>query len=241
MLLSFWLLNWQYVHWDESAVIQYGPILKNLVFKWDQKPDRDDLMFVNVSNDNQLTDIFDDFGFPMGNVPITDRGKLSLFFEALAKNNNHKAIICDIRFDLPAENDSLLQSSFNGLERYIVSNHVGENKLDTVVLDINTAISDYPVTAGAFFKFEYIVEDTLKTLPVAIHEMISNIKIAKKGPFLSDGSDLYFNTFLPELQVRPFDLFDSEDHYFYDDLGNLLYLDEESLREITKDKLIVIG
>lgn len=241
LVLTFLLLNWHFVHWDEGEILQFGPILKKYVFGIEQKPDQADYMFINVSYDNQLVDLTDEWGFPIGNVTITDRQKLTGFLSNIAKTNNHKGLMCDIRFDLPSSYDSSLQASFDKLENYLVSNHLTDGKEDSTVISVRTAISDYSLSGGAFFKFSYFLEKEIKTTPLVFAEMVDKKTYHKDGPFFTDGESRFLNTFIVDFLIRPFDLFESEKNYFYDNLGNLLYLDSTALAEITKDKIIVIG
>ena len=241
IFLSFLLLNWHFVHWDEGEIIQFGPILKKLVLGWEQKPPQEDLMFVNVSYDNQLVEITDSLGFPLGNERITDREKLSEFLNNLAAVDNYKALVLDIRFDLPSGNDAKLVSAFAGIKRTVVSNHLQNGIPEKPVIPVKSGISDYPVVGGSFFKFQYFYNDTVKTVPLLIDEIVTGKKYVKKGSFFSDGTHSYYNIFLADLLVRPHDIFIAEDHYFYENLGNILYLDSASLAAITKDKIIVVG
>lgn len=241
MLLSFWLLNWSFVHWDEGEIIQFGPILKKLVWNLEEKPDTDEFLFINVSHDYELTDIMDEWGIPIGNEPITDRKKLAEFIRILHQNDNHRAILFDIRFDLSSSNDSSLAHAFQHLDRYVVSTHMSDSTVEDPVIPVKTAVADYPISGGSFFKFKYLIKDTIKTVPIVLDEIINGKKYTKNGAFLFDGNKRYLNVFLIDLLVRPHDLFDAEDHYFYEHLGNLLFLDSDDLSEITKDKIIVLG
>jgi len=241
MLLTFWLLNWHFVHWDEGEILQFGPILKKYVLGIEKKPDQDEFIFVNVSYDNQLTDIYDDWGFPLGNTTITDRVKLAEFLSILAQTNTHKAVLCDIRLDLTSPHDSLLLAAFDKLDNYLVSNHISDSLPDKTVIPVKTAISDYSISGGAFFKFRYIINDSLKTMPLQLVELIEGKNFINKGGFLFSNGELYFNTFIVDFLVRPYDLFQSQDNFFYDNLGNLLFLEADELTEIARDKIIVIG
>lgn len=239
MILSYFLLNWYFVHWDEGELLQFGPILKKLVFNIEEKPPAKELMFINVSNDNQLVDFFD--GEIFGNEAITDRSKLATFLNMLSETNNHKAVFLDIRFDLPSEHDELLQEAIDKTEGLIVSNHLTEGVPNPMVINATYGISDYPVVGGSFFKFQYIYQDTIKTVPLLMDEMINNKSYRMGKYFLREGNKSYFNTFLSDLLVRPYDLFDREDKYWYADLGNLTALDSDYLREITNDRIIILG
>ncbi len=241
LILSFWLLNWQFVHWDEGEIIQFGPVLKKLILNWETKPPQEDLMFINVSHDYQLAELTDEFGFPIGNEAITDREKLAQILSILGESNTHKGIICDIRFDLPSSQDAELEKSFKSVERIYVSNHLENNIPTPMVIQAPNGISDYPISGGGFFKFKYLINDSIKTVPLLLHETLSNTTFEKAGPFISDGKLNYLNVFLTDLLVRPHDLFESENHYFYENLGTLLFLPKEDIVSIAKDKIIVIG
>ena len=77
VIATLWLLQQNYTYGDERFVIRWSSIIKKIVFKIDDKPPRNDLLFINTSYDNMLIDRLDDDGFQIGNQVITDREKLA--------------------------------------------------------------------------------------------------------------------------------------------------------------------
>ncbi|MDF1547621.1 MAG: hypothetical protein P1P88_07350, partial [Bacteroidales bacterium] len=79
--MSIYLLNLPFVYEDELYLVQATSIVKKLLIKTREKPDRNRFLFVNVSWEKQLIDKMDSEGFPLGNQVITDREKLASFFK----------------------------------------------------------------------------------------------------------------------------------------------------------------
>ena len=241
MFLSLVLLNWYFIHWDEGEIIKFAPLIKKLALNIDEKPPKENFLFLNVSYDKELTEYLDEFGFPVGNQAITDRKKLSELFKILAEKNEHVAIVCDIRLEINADSDSQLQKSVSNLKNVFFSRHFTNNSLNPIVIDVPWAISDYPIVNGAFIKFKYFYQDSIKTMPIKLYESINKKDFTGSEYTFSDGENLYLNTFITDLKIRPYDLFEVQENYPYSNLGELLLIEKSEIEKIAKGKIIVIG
>lgn len=76
---------------------------------------------INVSNDRELVDIYDEYGFKKGNTDIASRKHLLLFLRQI-ENADYKAIAVDLSFDLRSDSitDSLLVNQINRMQKLFV-------------------------------------------------------------------------------------------------------------------------
>ncbi len=242
--ISFWLMRLPYIQGDEQVLIEYVGKIKNILLGIEEKPSKDDFMFVNVAYDRQLIDKLDTNGFTMGKQIIVDRYKLARFFEILAKNpNNQKFILCDIHFADSVKNDSispdiLLAKSLAKLPNSLIVYHLDENSKPEYPIfgNAHMGLADYTLAGEKFFKFTLFVNDTIKTAPLLMYEYLQQKKTNPK-----DFS--FFNTFIVDFRIRNYDLFLAEEHYKIDNLENILSgaMSEEDVLEYVKDRIILIG
>jgi len=194
-------------------------------------------IFINVGKDLQLTK--DDYG--ADNV-ITDREKLASFFQLLNNHNKHKYLLADLVFDLPADNDSLLEKELPRLQKVIFPKHLGDSGLLPSVFSVPSAIADYNTSNKKFSKFRLMYGDSLKTLPVAIHEALEGVTYKVKRGSLYCNGKYNLHTIPPRYFIRPYQL-QTAKQYPYFNLGDLLVLANDSTfyDQFLEDRFIVLG
>lgn len=246
IFISFFLMNKPVVQGDEKSIIKYASYLKTHVLGWETKPPRDEFLFINICYDKQLIAINDDFGFPIGNIDITDRKKLATFFGLL---NNYqdsiKYVICDVFFKDPSQYDAVLENQLQTMPNAIVSYHTkNDSMLDFPIIDVNKGLADYTASYGVFYKYKLTFFDTVKTVPLKMHEYLAEKKYKHGGLISWLGDDMILNHFVLNFRIRHDDLFGSkEKRYPYINLGELLALlpDTNYIGTFIKDRIILIG
>lgn len=243
LALTFLLLNSSIMHWDEMIIIQSSSIFKKVVLGIEDKPGRDQFIFVNIAYDKQLIDLYDEFGFPIGNQDITDRKKLARFFNILNKKpDNHKFVLCDIFFKDPSPDDPLLDSAFKKTKNLLIAYHKGsDGNLDLPIFDVKKGLTDYVTSEEGFLKFQLLYDDSLKTIPLLMYETLHNQTLSKKGFFHYFGNTRVLNNFILDFRIRQYDLFESDEHYNFVNLGELLFLTDKNILDIVKGRIIIIG
>jgi hypothetical protein len=203
-----------------------------------------DFLFINTSYDNRLIDSETETGNP-GNFVITNRKTLGTLFKILAEHGNkQKFIICDLLFDKPSPEDSILAESIVRIDKIITPsadyNNISKQRKANI-FNVNNAPAEYVTFNGIISKINIINPVTRdKTLPVVTYEKLSNKKITYNGLFYHSGSN-----YIPK-SVFPF--------YYYTrhtiknkqiDLGTLTTLlsncDTLAFNTIIKDKILLIG
>lgn len=208
--------------------------------------DSQDVLFVNIAYDKQLTERTDEFGMPVGNVDITDRKKLLSFLQMLHSTDNYKYIFFDVRFekgfDVP-EVDSTLFAEIRNMRKVVIANHSDVEIADSSLME-KAAISDYKatITATNFVRYKYSY-DEMPTMPLYAYRELSQKTIDKHGLIYTCGGRLCYNSLFLNFPVENFGEFDNEDRKRYYNLGSDL-LDNYSIEDLgtlTQGKYIVIG
>lgn len=228
--------NGDFVLNGEEQVLTKIYVAKEMLLTRNYKPPYD-LIFINVGKDLEL--VKDEDG---GDVVITDRQKLASFFKILAARNEHRYLLADIFFDLSSDHDSLLTSEIQKLERVVFPKHLTDTGVINSVIPVPSAVADYSTNIGRFSKFRLIYRDSLKTIPVIMHEALQQVHYTSGywGVFC-DGK-YCLQTIPPRYYIRSYQLMQSKT-YPYFNLGELLMLSGDSsfYDRFLKNRFILLG
>ena len=245
LIISYFLLDSNRTYGDDTFLVKYSSILKKLILKIDDKPSRDELLFVNVSYDPMLIDKLDADSIPIGQQIITDRSKLARFISVVnQKPDNYKYIVCDIFFKDGSEFDEELYTQLKAAKNTIIPYHgAGEDKYQIPLFDVNKGFADYDYIEGSFLKFRLLQDDTTRTIPLILFERINNGKYEKKGPFYYLNGRICFNNIILDQKVRYFDILEgySPNPYPFVHLGEFISLTDSMINETVKNKIVLIG
>ena len=253
-LLTFGVINAEYVHWDDGELVWANNMLKKVIFKVDEKVDPSEFIFINVCYDNMLIEKNDKNGFLLGNQDITDRVKLAKFYKAINENPTHKLILTDIRFEDVSKVDSILNREIIKVPRLLCSYHQSPGKkvsYDRPIFDVPLGLSDYS-NDGDFLKFKFIRNDSVKTTPLEIFESITKTKVSFKHGLLNYDDGYFLNNCILDLRIRNYHIKQnnsvgdsSEFHAKYVQLGDLLVmadiLGNSYVQNEVKDRIVVLG
>lgn len=228
---------------DEKLLIWATSQVK---FSFQEPPDSEDFAFINTSYDLQLIDRYDEFGFPVGNQPITDREKLAILLSAINSGEQKPAyVIVDIHFVDSTSADSLLYAQLNQMDNVILSSHINQEGIFEAPLfnEINYGLSDYVIGSvfDGVYKYQLIHGDSLKLLPLKVHELLSNEEVVKRGPFVKIGDRWTTNNFIMNYRILQQDIINLEAGFNPVSMGELLYLTDEDIQDFVSDKIVVIG
>jgi len=245
LVLTYLLLDSNRTYGDDVFLIKYSSIIKKLVLKIDPKPNRNELLFINISYDPVFIEKLDKDSIPIGLQTITDREKVAKLFEILNKNpDNYKYIICDIFFKDGSPNDSLLHEQLKKAKNTIIPYHAGgENLLDMPLFDVKKGFADYDYIEGSFLKFKLLHRDTIQSIPLVMYKDLYGVKYEKKGMFYFLNDKLSFNNIILDFKVRYYDILGngSNNNYPFVYLGEFIELPDSLINVTVKDKIILIG
>lgn len=209
----------------------------------DEKADRLPPLYINVSYDRQLTEQRDEYGMPVGNTDITDRGKLLRLLKMLSSTGQYKYVFLDVRFEKghETESDSALFAEISHMERIVVASHSDVELADSSLLR-KTALSDYSATISTnFVRYEFLQDEIPSVALYAYSEMTGN-SISKHGLLYTCGGKPCYNSLFVRFPVESFEDKSREDKRIYHLGSDILdYYDEGDLAVLTKDKYVVIG
>ncbi len=243
MALTFYFMKLPWLASDEKFLI-WGTTA--LSFANREITDSEDFALINTSYDLQLIDRYDEFGFPVGNQAITDRQKLTQLLQVINQAaKKPKYVIIDIHFVDSTSQDDQLLAELQQLDNVILSAHINDaGELEKPLFEgINFGISDYLIGSAfdGIYKYQLIYQDTLKLLPLKVHEAINEIESQKMGPFIKMESGWTMNNFIMNYRVLQKDIYDLEAGFNPVSLGELLFLTNEDIQDFIADKIVVIG
>jgi len=241
--LTIWLWSLPWYAGDEKLMIWTTSALK---FNFREIPENKDFAFINVSYDLILIDKNDEFGFPIGNVPITDRQKLTRLFEIInTSSRKPNYILCDIFFEKSTEHDQALNEQMLQMDNLVISYHLDENLQPRIPVtqDINRGLTDY-VIGNVFegvYKFQLYFNDSLRLTPLIIYDELENVKSKKVGPLVKVGSWWTLNHFIMNYRLLQQDLENQSTGFNPISLGELLMYPEDVAMDFLAGKIVVIG
>ena len=243
MFLSYVWVNMPYSYESESKIMAFTSIFKNVLLGLDDKPSKDSFLFINVSYDKMLIPRYDNEGFESGKIAVTDRASLTKFLGVVEANPNHKFIILDIFFEDSTSYDSLLQAQVKNIKGLILPYHLdgGDTVMKSYIKGWN-GLADYNTDFGTFLKYSYLQQNIHKTVPLLLYEKYNSGYIKKTGPFYTSNGSLALNALALDLPIRSYNVF-TDDSLGYNsvNLCELVNLPPPFIKELTKNKIIVIG
>jgi hypothetical protein len=223
----------------EDLLIQWAIILKRVVLDHDRPEEK--FVFINTSFSNQLIDKTDEYGFPIGNQVITDRAQLANILGVLNRTNVHKQLIVDVFFELESPDDSLLKEEIDGLQRVRFAAVLDDqNQYLAPIYGQPHGLVTVETLDDIFLKYRMIWNDTLKVLPLLLHETQLGERHRKVGSFLRSPSEWSLDVYIPDIRISQYDVTVDRLHPLVD-LPDLLYLEESDIAEMVNGKVVVIG
>lgn len=205
----------------------------------------DKLLTVNTARDKALAAEYDEFGRETGTVAVSDRERLSDFLD-IVKDADYKYIFIDLRFEsnVVTPQDSALYSLIATMPRLVYSHH-REQEANPVIGEDKSAYADFRNIIGEGFSRYEFVQDGKESIALRLfHDMTGRTIVpAGMGTYRDTDGSLCYN-----MQFVPFPLtatrdYASDGRVLHPLLGfHILSLNTpDQIREMVKDKLIVIG
>lgn len=203
-----------------------------------------DVVFINVANDKQLVDVSDEFGIPIGNAAITDRGKLNALLDTIQASGDYKYVLLDVFFEdgYHSVTDSALFASIGKMERIVIPKHT-DRQLVSDVPDTKAAYADYytSISETDFSKYRLFYKDGA-SVPLQMYSDLTGRIVKRKGLWYADGSALSRKVVFPKMFVRIDSPYRPDVQKAYLNLGtDILDYTEENWAKFFSDKFIVVG
>lgn len=243
----YFIDNLSYSFLGEATIGQHIEQIKQF-FNSDSESIPEDLLLINVAYDRQLVDLYDEFGFPKGNIDITDRTKLLTLLSKL-KCSNYKCVVLDVVFpdQYSTEEDASLFNLISSMHDIIIPKSRNITLADPRLTE-KARYSDYSthISETNFVKYEFI-RDNEVTLPYQLYLTLYGNEILSWGPFYFFNGKLANKSVVLRHPIKLWNKYSSadgneqmaENQYF--DLGSDILDLDLNIDDIADNKIIVIG
>lgn len=244
LFLCYLLGNTSYSLGDEESFVQYLNLIKEQVLPSHRVIPRN-VLIVNVAYDKELVNVSDEYGIPLGQTAITDRGKLLRFLQAARDADTYKYILLDIYFEegFQSPADSALFRTIIGMDRIVIPRHKERQLADSSLLS-KAAYSDYytSINEGNFVKYEYWSNEGI-SIPTRMFSDYTGAQFSRLGPFYFCNGSLCGRCLFLNFPVRIEDAYNGEGEKLFYNLGSDLLSEAThmDLSVLLKDKYIVVG
>ena len=236
-------LVWIYVNTWYTLGIEEGLVKNLLTVRHILFPNKEfppgEVLLINTSKDISVVSDPNEYG----KVAITDRATLLRFFSLIdSLHIRPKFILCDLLFDIKTPLDKELQDKLGRTRNIIIPYTSYEDRLTDPIFKIPKGVGQYMTNSGSFIKLRLMQEDSLKSIPVVMDELLNGRSYERKGIFTYCDHRVSLNYIIPGFYLRPFQVF-KENKYHLVNLGELAdtTMDAEMLRNELEDKWLVIG
>ncbi|MCC8118260.1 MAG: CHASE2 domain-containing protein [Bacteroidales bacterium] len=244
LLLAFLIMsNLSIGGYGEYEMLKKGYVIASwLGIKDNEHPE--DALMVSISYDRQWIDIHDEYDFPIGQIDITDRGKLRNFLEVLDSLGTYKGILLDVRFekDKKTVEDARLFSLIAKMPRIVIPNHDGIEIADESLLT-STGMADYTTTLS---QTDFVKYPIINGGRPSIAWMMESFRDSLKFPVIfglafSEGH-IMRTSLVPYLHISDVNNYAQDKvtkQIYY--LGADLLENPEIIESLVKDRMIYIG
>lgn len=254
LCFSLYWLSLPYNFGDERFLIKWSSLIKKSLLGLDDKPNPEEVLFVNVAKNKTTINTINEFGEPSSydRKVITDRQLLIEFFSILNRYKSQlKFVLCDVLFEDETPHDRALEQEFTKLDEkaLAVSAFAEEHLHIRPAITIPYAPASYTTTDGVFLKFPLVLQDSLKTIPLVMFERLNAARFQKKGWLYWLNGRLSLPRPIVDFKVRNADFrigtSAQESNFALYEMGTLLemrnVLSAEEFRHFFEGKIILIG
>jgi hypothetical protein len=206
------------------------------------KPASDEIIFIDVSKSKYLVPLNED---STENDVITNRKYLAQLFTLLTANPNKiKYVLCDVQFDIPTPDDSLLVQSISALgDKFLTIDVYVHDSYHKNSLELRSATASVELQKGTVYKIPYfgMYGDTL--VPYKMYADLDKGKVYENLLFsYFKGKGIAFNNQINDYPIRRSDFTDG--NYVKIGLGELvsvLELSPDIFEQYLQNRYLLIG
>ena len=251
MVVSYVSTNIKVTFFGERNVLKYWSAISNRLFGNNSGTIPDNVIFIDVSKDQQLVEIKSEYGETIGKVAITDRHKLADLL-SIINSQDYTYVIMDILFEegYETEADSALFSIISSMDRIVIPCHADAILSGSVPAE-KTAYADYGTNLKEddFAKYP-ILDKKGVSMPLKVYSSLTGRTIKKTGLLYTDGAYVSRRTIFPKMYVqiggpKKMRKFNDDanvlDKQYYSMGANIVDDDPEAVEGLFDNKLVVIG
>lgn len=245
IVLSYYSTNSNISLTGEKSVLTYWNAFTEWATSGSERPVPDDVVFINIEHDKQLVEITDDFGFPVGNSPITDREKLARLLALIEKSETYQYVLLDVFLGdgYKSASDSALFRRISRMDRIVIPKHT-DGSLVSDELNTKAGYADYitSLNENDFTKYSLFIKEG-SSLPLKIYTETTGKTVKRTCLWYSDDCSLARKVIFPKMTTRLNGPYTSTGEKSILNLGSDILDNEAELdwAEFFKGKFIVIG
>lgn len=246
LLLWLWISGFSVPLLGETTILKYAEAIKAMITDDDIATYYlDETTFINIAYDKSLVPVNDEYGFPKGNIAITDREKLAQFLKFANINKQYKNILMDVYFDpeITTPTDSVLFSLIASTPRLFIPKHKDALLPDSSILH-KAAYSDYQITVSNsdFQKYPLFARGEL-SLAAEMYQQHTKHKLCEGWITGSDNGRLMLKSMIPALTIGAIPAYNAKGEKVIHNLGeDILATDDEFLlNALLTNKNIIVG
>lgn len=244
LLMCYMLGNTTFSLGEDKVIAQRLHAMKSVLTK-SEAFTYYNLFPVNVAYDRELVDWEDEYGIPVGKMPVTDRASLLRFLQ-IAKETDYRYVMLDVFFEegITTPVDSALFSLIADMDNIVIPAHRDTKAADEILYS-RQAFADYSTSIfdGDFGKYRYIYDDSC-SMAWKMYADLTGAEFTQWGPFAFCNGRLCRKCLFPDFRVNPAgNAYTSGGDKVYYNLGADLLESTEDIdfSVLLKDKCILIG
>lgn len=248
LFFSYFVTNLHFPISGERALLYHFELVRNYLWPKEQTLP-DSILLIDVTFDKTFVTAVDEYGLPIGQLPITDRDKLLRLLQELKSRDDYRYILLDVFFGQNSDTpqDSSLFTIIKSMDRIVVPCHSDESLADSALTN-KAGLAEYTTTFSevGFVKYPYLM-DTVASLPLKMYEEMTGRSIRKHCLFYTDGWNLVRKSIVLTYDVnvsKPYNDAGEKNWYY---LGADILGDDkqqgllDAQPDLTKNKYVVIG
>ncbi len=244
LILTLCFMNCKYTPAGGAEVDFFRKILgfKRAILSKNDLPDK--FFFIDVGYSRKL------IAKHNGNQDVADRYLLAKFFNVIHRlNNPQKFILCDIFFNDPSPDDTLLSEEMKRVKKLIIpyrSTEIDEFHSKFIPSDIHRGFVEYTAadTSGTFLKYPLIKRQNgqyYKSVPLRMYEEIHHATF-EPGIFLSKIKNKFsLNALVVDFRVQENRPYHRLSELFTQEKNGQLAYPEQDLLKMIENRIVVIG
>lgn len=241
--VDYWAMNCSIPLGSEKAKLQVLEYLKQRITGTQANQISDSVLMLDVHYDKVMVterkQASDGTWMEMGQVPVTDRGKLLRSLQYLKKRGDYRYILLDIRLEASTNQpeDTTLWEIISNMPRLVMA-HPLNSEIASPLLNEKAGAAQYNVVLWEtdFLKYP-IYTDTIPSMALKMYQETTNHNIQRWGPLWVDGYRLARSS-----MILTWDLVDFNKRFYLGDIiGDWEDGDGEEWDGSPNGKYILIG
>ncbi len=229
---------------DPNVLSKVDRLKRTVIGNGDTNDVPDSVLLVNIAYDKELVTVYDDDGFELGQIDITNRHRLYEFLKAAKDADNYKYILVDVFFDrnYVSDCDDELYGLIASMPRIIVSNHTDGELAGGEALRRKSGTSEYITTffSDKFYKYKYISRSDT-SLVMKMYMDVSGHRISKAGPLYFDKGRLMNSRLFARQDIIVNEPYNDDGEKNYYNLSTDILIDTAAIPDLIDGKYVVIA